>query len=122
MTNKLVFLMIAAIALSGCTTMRPINGQATDVAEGAKAGDRMVIYETSGRIIDMTYSHMDGDRIVGTTSGNQHAPVDVAIADVKRLEVEKLDGAKTTLAIIGGTIVIVPLVALAGLAGGFASM
>ena len=120
MTNRIILVLIAAIAFSGCTTMRPVNGEATDLAETARAGDRMVIYEKSGRIVDMTYSHLDGDRIVGSTGSNGHAPVEVAIADVQRLE--KIDGAKTTLAIIGGTIVVVPLVALAGLVGGLASM
>ena len=122
MTNRIILVLIAAIAFSGCTTMRPVNGEATDLAETARAGDRMVIYEKSGRIVDMTYSHLDGDRIVGSTGSNGHAPVEVAIADVQRLEIEKIDGAKTTLAIIGGTIVVVPLVALAGLVGGLASM
>ena len=86
------------------------------------AGDRIVVYETTGRIVDMTYSHVDGDRIVGSTSSSGYAPVEIAFADVQRIEIERIDGAKTTLAIIGGTIIVVPLVALAGLAGGFVAM
>ena len=39
--------------VGGCAGDPP---QATDVDEAARAGDRLMIYETSGRIIDMTYS------------------------------------------------------------------
>jgi hypothetical protein len=61
-----------------------------------------VIYEKSGRIVDMTLDVIDGDSLEGTLAGNNLIPVEVDINDIEKIEVEKIDGVKTTLAVVGG--------------------
>lgn len=121
MKNKLIITLIAGVALSGCTTMRPIDGREASVTEQVEAGDHLVVYEKAGRIVDMTVREVDNDRITGTLTESAGATVEVDVDDIEKVEIEKLDGARTTLAVVGGTIVVVPLAILAVLTGGMMS-
>ena len=106
--------MIAAISLIGCTSMRPVDAQRTDLAAELEADDRLLVYENSGRIIDMTLIALDDGTIRGRMNDGSRGPISVAVADIEKLEIEKIDGAKTTLAVVGGTIIIVPIALIAG--------
>ncbi len=116
MKSKLIVILIAGISLVGCTTMRPIETQQSDLTEQFEVGDHLVIYEKSGRIADMTLTLIDGDSLHGSLADSRRTPVQVDINDIEKIEVEKIDGVKTTLAVIGGAIVIVPLAVLAAVA------
>ena len=118
MKNNLTIILIAGISLAGCTTMRPIDVQQTKLTEQVAVGDHLVIYEKSGRIVDMTLALIDADSLQGTLAENSLIPVQVDINDIEKIEVEKIDGVKTTLAVVGGTIVILPLAVLAVLFSG----
>ncbi len=117
MKSKLTVILIAGISLVGCTTMRPIETGQANLTEQLEAGDHLVIYEKSGRIVDMTLEVIDGDSLEGTLAGNNFIPVEVDINDIEKIEVEKIDGVKTTLAVVGGTIVILPLMLIAAMSG-----
>lgn len=112
--GKLLVVMIAAMSLIGCTSMRPVDAQRTDLAAELDVDDRLMVYETSGRIIDMTFIALDDGKIRGRMNDGSLGPISVATADIEKLEIEKIDGAKTTLAVVGGTIVIVPIALIAG--------
>lgn len=114
MTSKLLVVLIAVIALMGCTSMRPVDVQQLDLAAELEADDRLLVYESSGRIIDMTFIALDDGTIRGRMNDGSQGPISVAVTDIEKLEVEKIDGAKTTLAVVGGTIVIVPIAVIAG--------
>ena len=116
MKSKLTVILIAGISLVGCTTMRPIETQQSNLTEQFEVGDHLVIYEKSGRIADMTLTLIDGDSLHGSLADSRRTPVQVDINDIEKIEVEKIDGVKTTLAVIGGAIVIVPLAVLAAVA------
>ncbi len=116
MKSKLIVILIAGISLVGCTTMRPIETQQSNLTEQFEVGDHLVIYEKSGRIADMTLTLIDGDSLQGSLADSRRTPVQVDINDIEKIEVEKIDGVKTTLAVIGGAIVIVPLAVLAAVA------
>ncbi len=116
MKSKLIVILIAGISLVGCTTMRPIETQQSNLTEQIEVGDHLVIYEKSGRIADMTLTLIDGDSLHGSLADSRRTPVQVDINDIEKIEVEKIDGVKTTLAVIGGAIVIVPLAVLAAVA------
>jgi len=116
MKSKLIVILIAGISLVGCTTMRPIETQQSNLTEQIEVGDHLVIYEKSGRIADMTLTLIDGDSLHGSLPDSRRTPVQVDINDIEKIEVEKIDGVKTTLAVIGGAIVIVPLAVLAAVA------
>lgn len=117
MNSKLIIILISAISLIGCTTMRPIEPQQANLAEQVEVGDHLIVYEKSGRIIDMTVSVIDGDRIEGTLADSSGFPVAVDVNEIEKIEVEKIDGAKTTLAVVGGTIVVLPLFVIAAMTG-----
>ena len=91
----------------------PIETEQSNLTERLEAGDHLVIYEKSGRIADMTLTLIDGDSLKGTLAGNNFIPVEVDINDIEKIEVEKIDGVKTTLAVVGGAIVIMPLAMIA---------
>ncbi len=113
MKSKLTVILIAGISLVGCTTMRPVETGQSKLTEQLEVGDHLIVYEKSGRIVDMTLDVIDGDSLEGTLAGNNLIPVEVDINDIEKIEVEKIDGVKTTLAVVGGVIVIVPLAMIA---------
>lgn len=117
MNGKLIIILIAGISLTGCTTMRPVDTQQTDFAERLETGDHLVVYEESGRIVDMTLDAIDGDYLEGTSAVDGFVYVDVNINDIEKIEAEKIDGVKTTLAVVGGVIILVPLVVIAAFTG-----
>ncbi len=117
MKSKLTVILIAGISLVGCTTMRPVESGQSNLTEQLEVGDHLVIYEKSGRIADMTLTLIDGDILEGTLAGNTFIPVEVDINDIEKIEVEKIDGVKTTLAVVGGTIVLLPLMLIAAMSG-----
>lgn len=113
MKTKLTVILIAGISLVGCTTMRPMETEQSKLTEQLEVGDHLIVYEKSGRIVDMTLDVIGGDSLEGTLAGNNFIPVEVDIDDIEKIEVEKIDGVKTTLAVVGGVIVIVPLAMIA---------
>jgi hypothetical protein len=117
MNSKLIVILIAGISLVGCTTMRPIDAQQSSLTQEVEVGDHLIAYEKSGRIVDMTVSVIDGDVLKGTLAENSHVPVEVDINDAEKIEVEKIDGVKTTLAVVGGAVVILPLALIAAMTG-----
>lgn len=122
MNSKLIITLIAGFSLLGCTTMRPIEAQQSNLAEQVEVGDHLIVYEKTGRIVDMTVSVIDDDYLEGTLADNTRIPVEVDINDIETIEVEKIDGAKTTLAVVGGAIIVVPALLIAAMTGAFFSM
>jgi hypothetical protein len=76
-----------------------------------------VVYEKSGRVIEMTYIEMIDGTLRGGLTDSSQGSISAILADIDRLDVEKMDGVKTTLAVVGGTIVILPLAAVAVMTG-----
>jgi hypothetical protein len=117
MTGKFLFVLLTAISMVGCTTMRPVDMGQAELQRKLSANDHLLVYEKSGRVIDMTYIELDAEILRGRLTDGSEGPISVAVAEIERLEIEKVDGVKTTLAVIGGTIVIVPAALIAGMAG-----
>lgn len=117
MHSKLTVILVAGISLVGCTTMRPIETGQANLIEQLEVGDHLIVYEKSGRIVDMTLGVIDDDSLEGTLADNSLIPVEVDINDIEKIEVEKIDGVKTTLAVVGGTIIILPLMLIAAMSG-----
>lgn len=117
MNSKLIVILIASISMIGCTTMRTVDREKYDLTEKLEIGDHLIVYETTGRIVDMKLDSFNGDYLEGTSAKGYPTMVDVNINDIEKIEVEKIDGVKTTLAVVGGAIVIVPLAIIAVLTG-----
>ncbi|NVJ48852.1 MAG: hypothetical protein HWE13_11955 [Gammaproteobacteria bacterium] len=102
------------LSLAGCTSMRAVNpGQSH---ESLALKDRIVVYEKSGRVIDMTLVRIDEHQIVGSLTNAPMTSVIIDLDDVEKIEVEAIDGGKTTLAVVGG-IILLPLFILAAFMG-----
>jgi len=117
MTGKILITILAVVSLTGCTTMRSMDTTRADLEAELQPDDRLVVYETSGRIIDMTFIDLEGETLYGRLTDGSQVPISVELSDIEKLEVEKIDGAKTTLAVVGGTLVLVPVALAAGLVG-----
>jgi hypothetical protein len=81
-----------------------------DFADQLETGDRLVVYEKQGRIIDMKLTQIDDGALFGSLTNNGLETVEVELADIEKIEIEKISGAKTTGAVVGG-IVLLPIVA-----------
>ena len=116
MNSKIIIILIAGISLLGCTTMRPIDTRKSDLTEQLEVGDHLVVYEKSGRIVDMTLAVIDGDTLKGTLAETTGIAVQLDVNDIEKIEVERIAVGRTTAAILGG-IVLLPIAALgAGMA------
>lgn len=113
MNSRSIVFAVAAICLAGCTSMRPMDARTTDLASELDVHDRVIVYEKSGRILDMEYRDIQDGEIRGwATDGS--GTVSARVDDIERLEIEKIDGVKTTLAVVGGSAL--ALVAVAAIA------
>ena len=75
-------------------------------------GDHLVVYEKGGRIVDMTFTEVEGDYLYGSLTSNPMHSVEVKIDEVLQVEIEKVSGGKTAAAVVGG-VVLLPIAAVA---------
>ena len=111
MRSRMIIFLITTISLIGCTSMRTMDAQQADLTEQLEAGDHLVVYEKSGRKVDMTLSEIDDGILYGSQFQNGLDTVEVEISEIVRIEIEKISGVKTTGAVLG-IIVLLPFVAL----------
>ena len=110
MVIKRILILITVFSLAGCTSMRPMDISEPDFAEQLEAGDHLVVYEKSGRVIDMTLAQVEDTKLVGSWHDNGYDTVDIEIDQIVKIEIEKISGPKTTAAVVGG-IILIPVVA-----------
>jgi len=100
--------------------MRTVDMAQADFADSFETGDHLVIYEKQGRIIDMTFTKLDGGALYGSLANDGLMTVEVYLEDIEKVEIEKISGAKTTGAVVGG-IILLPIVAAGAVLGVAAS-
>ncbi len=110
MFHKRLILLISAISLFGCTSMRTVDMAHSDFTDYFETGDHLVVYEKEGRIVDMKVTHVEHGVLYGSLANNGLMTVEVRLEDVQKIEIEKISGARTTGAVLGG-IVLLPFVA-----------
>lgn len=116
MNIRMTVILMTVFALAGCTSMRAMDISEANFTEQLETGDHLIITEKSGRIVDMTFAQVDGNVLFGSEHNNGLSSVEVEIDQILQIEIEKISGAKTTGAVVGG-IVLLPIVAVgAGLA------
>lgn len=118
MKHIAIILLILLVPLAGCTSMRAVDSGETTLTDQLEVGDHLIIYETSGRIIDMTLTMIDKDRLHGLVNPGSYGSVQVKLKDIEKIEVEKIDGVKTTLAVVGTVVILVPAAMIALLMSG----
>ena len=115
MRIKKAILLTALFSLVGCTSMRPLDMAQADFTDYVETGDRLVVYEKYGRVLDMKVAKVEPTEIHGSFVGAGWSTVTVELQDVEKIEIEKISGAKTTGAVVGGIILLPIFVAFAGL-------
>lgn len=107
---------IASLTMLGCTSMRPIEAGPAGLSAQLEPGDHLIVYERSGRVVDMTLMEVGEAALHGRTVDEAALPVTVDIRDIERLEIEKIDPGKSVLAGVGAVIILVPVAFIAALA------
>lgn len=110
---------ICIFSLISCTSMKPVSH--TDPEEPIAFKDHIIIYEKSGRIIDMKVVSVDEHAITGSLVVEPLKSVTIPFADIEKIEIESIDGGKTTLAVVGG-IVLLPFLLLGVMFGAWDSV
>ena len=111
-----IFLLLTIVTLPACTTMQAVQPGGQALADILETGDRIVVYEKSGRIVDMRYVRVDGRVLRGSMADDGLEVVEVVVTDIERIESERVAVGRTTAAVLGG-VVALPIAALgAGLA------
>jgi len=109
---RIIVLLAFATLVLGCTSLG--RGDPEALADGKlvlEPGDRIVISEKTGRRIDIRFVRVFEGQIYGSLSQNGLHPVVIDVDQIEAIEIEQVDGLKTTLAVVGG-IVAFPLAAL----------
>ena len=112
--NYLVFFLL--LYLSGCSTMQEVRRDVAQLKDYLEVGDHVVVYEKSGRIIDMRFVLIDGDVLRGSLFFDGLEKVEVELGDIEKIEAERIAAGRTVAAVLGG-VVLAPLAAVgAGIA------
>lgn len=116
-TYLLRFLVAISLpAFVACTTMQEVKPQDGVLADYLEIGDHIIVYEKSGRIVDMRFVLVDEDVLRGSLFVDGLEPVEIDIDQIERIEAERIAAGRTTAAVLGG-IVVAPIAALgAGMA------
>ena len=112
--RSLTILLLAA--LFGCTTMQEVKPQKGLLTDHLKIGDHIVVYEKSGRIVDMRFVLIEGEVLRGSLFDDGLEPVEIKLDHIEKIQAERIAAGRTTAAVLGG-IVLAPIAAVgAGLA------
>lgn len=105
---------IVIFCMVGCTSMKPVKQESPE--QSIQFKDRILVYEKSGRIIDMKVVKIEQNQITGSLTEDPLSSVTIHFDDIEKIELESVDGGKTVLAVIGG-ILILPILLLGLLFG-----
>lgn len=105
---------LVIFSIVGCTSMKPVKQESPE--QSIEFKDRILVYEKSGRIVDMRVVKIDNHQIVGSLTDDPLSSVTIAFDDIEKIELESVDGGKTVLAVLGG-ILLLPIMLLGLLFG-----
>jgi len=105
-------LVALLISSSGCMTMRALSNDIS-ITEAIKIGDKVEIIERDGYINKFTVGKIHEQFVAGNDENGSH--VSIPLEKIESVSIEKVDGGRTTLAVMGG-IVAIPII-LFGAAG-----
>ena len=111
-----ILIVLLHLALLGCTTMQEVKQRGAQLSDYLKIGDHIIVYEKTGRIVDMRFVLVDGDVLRGSFFDDGLEPVEINLEQIEKIEAERIAAGRTTAAVLGG-IVLAPIAAIgAGLA------
>ncbi len=98
-------------ALVGCTTMQEVKPREGALIGHLEIGERIIVYEKTGRIVDMRLVLIEDDVLRGSLFFDGLEPIEIRLDEIERIEAERLAAGRTTAAVLGG-IVLAPLAAV----------
>ena len=96
-----LIVVLLSCSLMACTSMKMYTGSYSELADEVAAGDHVMIRDRTGRVVDMRLTAVSAESLTGTLTGRS-ATVVVPIADIERIDIERVDGLKTSFAVVGG--------------------
>lgn len=117
--KMLTWLLIPILCLAACTSFNRLEGyQEVELSTLLSEGDKAKVVMTNGDAYYLKVVRITQDELVGTQLSPPDRPgpsygtgVTLRIDEIETIELETIDGAKTTLAIAGG-IVLLPFAIL----------
>lgn len=119
MKNILILLCVFSLT-TGCTSFKPIDQENINLVEVLEVGDKLTIYEAEGRVLNMTLTMIEEGTLHGADTNRPMTPLSVDVKDITKIEIEKIDGGKTALAVVGGTVAVAVVLSAAALGTFFA--
>lgn len=109
--NKKSLVLFLAFAISGCTSLNKLDYyKEVDLSSIVSIGDKLSVTLNSGDNYNLKVVSVKENQMVGTLLETSEG-ITITVDDIEYIEVETIDGGKTTLAIMGG-IVLIPFAIL----------
>ena len=106
--NKKSLLLLLTFALSCCTSLNKLDYyKEVDLSSIVSIGDKLSVTQNSGDNYYLKVVSTKETQMVGTLMETGEG-ITITVDDIEYIEVETIDGGKTTLAIMGG-IVLIPI-------------
>lgn len=109
-TNHLT-LFALLISTTGCMTLRPVESY-EPLTDFVKVGDEVEVVEIDGHINRFTVGRLTDEFIAGNDKYGSH--VSILLVDVETVSVERINGTRTTLVVVGGIVVTIIVLYVVG--------
>ena len=104
--NKKSLLLLLTFAISCCTSLNKLDYyKEVDLSSIVSIGDKLSVTLNSGDNYYLKVVSIKENQIVGTLLETSEG-ITITVDDIEYIEVETIDGGKTTLAIMGGIVLI----------------
>ena len=104
--NKKSLLLLLTFALSCCTSLNKLDYyKEVDLSSIVSIGDKLSVTLNSGDNYYLKVVSIKENQMVGTLLETSEG-ITITVDDIEYIEVETIDGGKTTLAIMGGIVLI----------------
>ena len=109
-------MMLFVAILAGCTTMKEVKQKDRPLGDYLNIGDHIVVYEKSGKIVDMRFVLIEDDVLRGSYFDDGLEPVEIRLDQIEKVEAERIAVGRSAAVVLGG-ILLAPIAAVgAGLA------
>jgi hypothetical protein len=91
--------------------MKEMPSDGESLAVRLKTGDHIIVYESSGRVLDMRFVLIEDHVLRGSLVRDGQEAVEVRLVDIRKIEAERVAVGRTTGAVLGGA-VLLPIAAM----------
>jgi hypothetical protein len=91
--------------------MQEVRQQDRSLTDYLEIGDHIIVYETTGRIVDMRFVLVEGNVLRGSLFDDGLEPIEIELEQIEKIEAERIAAGRTTVAVLGG-IVLAPVAAI----------